>query len=166
MEIINKLKKIDSIVFGNYILKQYGAMSHLKLQKLVFYCDAYHLACFDQELVEDKFEAWVHGPVSRKLYNCLKDKSILYSDIEYTPTEGINEDEAFNKLTSDQQDLIKAVLTTLSKWTALDLERSTHAEKPWIEARGCLSPASKCNNEISKETTKEFYKNEMATWEA
>lgn len=66
------LQKIDSVVFSDYILKHYGPMSHLKLQKLIFYCDAYCLAYFDKELVTDQFEAWVHGPVSRKVYNSLK----------------------------------------------------------------------------------------------
>ena len=60
-------KAIDSIVLSNYILKHYGPMSHLKLQKLLFYCDAYCLAYFGQELITDQFEAWVHGPVSRKV---------------------------------------------------------------------------------------------------
>lgn len=40
---------IDSIILSDYILKHYGPMSHLKLQKLLFYCDAYHLAYFDKE---------------------------------------------------------------------------------------------------------------------
>lgn len=38
---------IDSIILSDYILKHYGPMSHLKLQRLLFYCDAYHLAYFD-----------------------------------------------------------------------------------------------------------------------
>lgn len=45
------LQKIDSIDLANYILYKYGSMSHLKLQKLLFYCDAYHLAYFDEELI-------------------------------------------------------------------------------------------------------------------
>lgn len=43
------METIDSIILSDYILKHYGPMSHLKLQRLLFYCDAYHLACFDKE---------------------------------------------------------------------------------------------------------------------
>lgn len=53
MEATKHLGKIDSIVLSNYILKHYGDMSHLKLQKLLFYCDAYCLAYFGEELVTD-----------------------------------------------------------------------------------------------------------------
>ena len=67
MEVINEYKTIDAIVLSNYILKHYGPMSHLKLQKLLYYCDAYSLAYFDNPLIEDDFEAWVHGPVCRRL---------------------------------------------------------------------------------------------------
>ncbi|MBR2290865.1 MAG: DUF4065 domain-containing protein [Prevotella sp.] len=60
---ISEYKTIDSIVLSNYILKHYGPMSHLKLQKLLYYCDAYSLAYFGEELITDQFEAWVHWPV-------------------------------------------------------------------------------------------------------
>ena len=135
MKMHKSLQKIDSVVFSDYILKHYGPMSHLKLQKLIFYCDAYCLAYFDKELVTDQFEAWVHGPVSRKVYNSLKDKSILYSDLIYSKKEGEDVDVEFGKLTQDQQDLILSVLGDLSKWTGIELEAATHKEKPWLEAR-------------------------------
>ena len=161
MKMHKSLQKIDSVVFSDYILKHYGPMSHLKLQKLIFYCDAYCLAYFDKELVTDQFEAWVHGPVSRKVYNSLKDKSILYSDLIYSKKEGEDVDVEFGKLTQDQQDLILSVLGDLSKWTGIELEASTHKEKPWREARKGYSEADKCNELISKDTTRLFYKTEI-----
>ena len=130
MKMHKSLQKIDSVVCSDYILKHYGPMSHLKLQKLIFYCDAYCLAYFDKELVTDQFEAWVHGPVSRKVYNSLKDKSILYSDLIYSKKEGEDVDVEFGKLTQDQQHLILSVLGDLSKWTGRELEASTHKYKP------------------------------------
>lgn len=161
MKMHKSLQKIDSVVFSDYILKHYGPMSHLKLQKLIFYCDAYCLAYFDKELVTDQFEAWVHGPVSRKVYNSLKDKSILYSDLIYSKKEGEDVDVEFGKLTQDQQDLILSVLGDLSKWTGIELEAATHKEKPWLEARNGYSEADKCNELISKDTTRLFYKTEI-----
>lgn len=160
MEKSKELQKMDSIVLANYILKHYGPMSHLKLQKLLFYCDAYSLAYFGEELVEDKFEAWVHGPVSRKVYDSLKDKSILYSDIEYS-FDGIDVDYEFGKLTQGQQDLIVAVLNDLSAWSGLELETATHSELPWLEARKGCAEGDKCHALISKDTTRDFYKKEF-----
>jgi len=160
MKISKPFTKIDSLVLSDYILKHYGPMSHLKLQKLLFYCDAYSLAYFGQELVTDNFEAWVHGPVSRKVYNGLKDKSILYSDLAYNGT-GTVVDECFKSLSSLQQELVTAVLEELSAWSGMELEAATHREKPWLEARKGYAEADKCNVEISKETTRLFYNQEQ-----
>ena len=156
-----KTGKIDSVVLANYILKHHGPMSHLKLQKLLFYCDAYSLAFFGEELVSDKFEAWVHGPVCRRVYNQMKGASVLYTDMSYSPLPGIDEDAAFNQLPIDVKDLITDVLGNLTQWTGIELERATHRELPWIEARKGYGEADKCHVEISKETTRTFYRTQQ-----
>lgn len=43
-------------------------ISNLKLQKLVYYAQAWHLAIHGTPLFEEDFEAWVHGPVIPSLY--------------------------------------------------------------------------------------------------
>lgn len=158
----NDYKTIDSIVLSNYILKHYGPMSHLKLQKLLFYCDAYCLAYFGQELIVDQFEAWVHGPVSRKVFNELKGQAVLYTDVAYSETPGMDVDAEFAKLTTDQQALIKDVLNQLTSWTGLELERATHSERPWQLARVGYDDAQPCHEIISKEETARFYKRDIA----
>ena len=160
MTTTNNLQKIDSVAFSNYILKHHGSMSHLKLQKLLFYCDAYRLAYFGQELIEDVFEAWVHGPVCRKVYDSLKDKSVLYSDLAYSETS-IDVDAAFEALPTAQRELIGSVLNDLSGWSGMELEAATHREYPWQQARAGVDDGAKCHNPISKEITMEFYRNEQ-----
>lgn len=156
-----KTGKIDSVVLANYILKHHGPMSHLKLQKLLFYCDAYCLAFFGEELVSDKFEAWVHGPVCRRVYNQMKGASVLYTDMLYSPLPGVDEDAVFNQLPIDVKDLITDVLGNLTQWTGIELERATHRELPWIEARKGYGEADKCHVEISKDTTRTFYRSQQ-----
>ena len=48
-------------------------ITHLKLQKLIYYAQAWFLAFFARPLFHDSFEAWQHGPVVRKLYFHYKD---------------------------------------------------------------------------------------------
>ena len=50
---------------AKYILDRYGAMSAMKLQKLIFYCQAMSLVWDDVPLFENEFQAWVKGPVCR-----------------------------------------------------------------------------------------------------
>lgn len=154
------LGKIEALDFSNYILKNYGPMSHLKLQKLLFYCEAYHLAYFDESLIDVDFEAWVHGPVCREIYNHVKGASVLYADVAYAGDD--TPDRTFEtNLVSEQKDFLKEVLSNLSGWTGQELEATTHIEKPWMEARKGYSPADKCDVKISKETMRIYYKAEL-----
>lgn len=161
MIIQNTPTTIDSIVLGNYIIKHYGPMSHLKLQKLLFYCDAYHMAYFDSELIADKFEAWVHGPVSRRVYDSFKDKSVLFADLAFEQLNAPDPDADFANLSSSQQQFINEVLDDLTTWSDIDLETATHREQPWIQARQGYAPGDKCSVQISKPLTREFYKAEI-----
>ena len=165
MKKVKGLGIIDSIVLSNYILKNYGPMSHLKLQKLLFYAQAYHLGYFEEQLITDDFQAWVHGPVCRRIYDNLKDNSILYSDISFDEQANENPDQLFDALiSSSQKELLSNILTELSSWTGLELESSTHQESPWIAARIGYSNADKCDKIISKESMKEFYSKEVSGW--
>ena len=78
---IKNINMTDSELVAEYILFKYGPMSHLKLQKLLYFVQGYHLAYFGKPLFEDDFEAWVHGPVSRKLFEKHRAESILYKEI-------------------------------------------------------------------------------------
>lgn len=48
-------------------------LTNLKLQKLLYYADAWNLALRDRPLFEEKFKAWVHGPVLTSQYHRFKD---------------------------------------------------------------------------------------------
>lgn len=159
-----ELKKVDSKVLAEYILEREGKMSHLKLQKLLYLVAGYHLAYFDAPLVADQFEAWVHGPVSRKLYNSLKQYSILYSDIQYKPEDGeLSPRERLEQtLTSDQLDLIDEVLDLYGKDSGLQLEQLTHQQSPWLNARTHCAPGDKCEQVISNEDIRSYFKTLLA----
>lgn len=162
MEHFKEIGQINAQLLADFILQDYGSMSHLKVQKLLYYCDAYHLAYTDVPLVRQDFEAWVHGPVCRDVYNNLKDASLLYSDIAIVLEDSYNPQVEIERvLTSDQLNIIKDVLDELSTWTGLELENATHNELPWIEARAGFSPGERCNKVISKETMRRFYKEEI-----
>ncbi|MGK8328482.1 Panacea domain-containing protein, partial [Pseudomonas aeruginosa] len=47
-------------------------VSNLKLQKLVYYAQGFHLAVYDEPLFTDSIEAWTHGPVVPNVYHHYK----------------------------------------------------------------------------------------------
>ena len=152
----NSHNLIDSSELTNYILAKGGSMNHLKLQKVLYYVEAWHLVFFNKSIVEDEFQAWVHGPVSKKLWNEVKNLSVLYSELEVSKPEKIIKDVE-EKLNQDQIDLINDVIKKYGKQSGYNLECLTHNELPWIEAREGLSPNAPSNNIISKKTMKKYY---------
>ena len=127
------------------------SMTPKKLQKLVYYACAWAQALLNRDLTDDcDFEAWVHGPVNRKLYAKYKDYG--WTNIPY------NIEDTSSKFTSEELDLLESVWLTYGDKTANELEAITHDEWPWIEARGgCLSSET-CTRVISKETMQKFYR--------
>jgi len=163
IEVDKTLGTVDSALVSEYILQNFGDMSHLKLQKLLYYVQAYHLAYFTNPLIDDDFEAWVHGPVSRKVFDLLKDKSLLYVDLKYraegddpSPTVQIQ-----SGLTKEQLDWVNYVLGEFSTLSGPELESLTHSEAPWIDARKGFGPADRCNNIIPKSAMAEFYRQQL-----
>ena len=160
---VKKLQVIDSSILAEYILANIGKASHLKIQKLLYYVQGYHLAYFDAPIIEDDFQAWAHGPVSKKLFNSLKDKSILHTDLVYKEKEDIESilTRIAEYLSEDQMSLINEVLKTLWGFSWIELEEYTHAEAPWISARVGYALGDKCEVVISKESMKAFFKTQI-----
>jgi uncharacterized phage-associated protein len=124
------------------------SITHLKLQKLVYYAEAWALALFDTSLFEDEFEAWAHGPVVRSLYN-------EYRHCGWEPImEEVEEPPEFEE---DVQDLLQEVFRVYGEHSAKTLEKLTHREQPWRNAREGYAPEEWSNEKISKEDMKEFY---------
>lgn len=140
---------------ARYILATTGKMSHLKLQKLLYYIDAWHLAFFDQPLFEESFEAWLHGPVLRPVWNEYRDVSILHNEIP--PENNAIVHTVTEALLPEQVEMISDVLAEYGDKTAYHLECLTHAEKPWVEARQGVPDGSSSSNVISKEMTRRYY---------
>lgn len=123
-------------------------LTPLKLQKMMFYADAWHLALFDQEITGEKFKAWVHGPVLISQYHRFKEFRWMpiISDVT-RPEVGVG-----------LKDHLDDIVEIFGSETAVALERMTHQEFPWLEARGDLPDDEPCDNYISKETTTQYYR--------
>ena len=160
MEISRNTAKIDVVILAEYILHKLGKMSHLKLQKLIYMVEGYHLAYFGgASLINEDFQAWTHGPVCRKVFDILKDKSILYGDVRYTQNNSktLPSDILHKSLSSEQIELIDEVLNLYKDESGVALESITHKQSPWINARKGLPYYAKCENVISKVEMREYF---------
>ena len=121
-------------------------ISNLKLQKLVYYSQAWNIALNDNPLFEEDFQAWVHGPVIPSLYQ-------KYKSFGWQP---ISEDAA-PELPENILQFLDEVAEEYFACDAYELEQMTHAEDPWHWARGDLLPDEPSNEVIKKEWMKEYY---------
>jgi uncharacterized phage-associated protein len=121
-------------------------ISNLKLQKLVYYSQAWHLAIHGTPLFEEDFQAWVHGPVVPELYQ--KYKSFGWQPIK---------EAASPKLSEEASSFLNEVADEYFACDAYELEQMTHVEAPWNRARENLPPDAPSNAVIEKEWMKEYY---------
>lgn len=129
--------------------KEHGdCLTNLKLQKLVYYAQAWHLALHNKPLFDEKIEAWVHGPVIKSVYNRFK----------IGGSSPITKD--FKKPTIDAKTtlFLDKIFSVFGSFSAWDLEQMTHMESPWISARAGLPIDEPCNNVISIDEMKAFYR--------
>lgn len=127
------------------------SMDHKKLQKLCYYSQAWSLALNGKKLIDEEFEAWVHGPVNRALWNSLRDYG--YSNINPDALNG-----RARPLDSSSIQLLEKVWATYKDLNGFQLENLTHRELPWIQARGNLAPYEPSNSIIRKDTMKMYYR--------
>ncbi len=142
-----EVKMANVFDVARYILHQKGQMTTMKLQKLVYYCQAWSLVWDEKPLFEEKIEAWASGPVARELYDVHKG-SFVISDI---PKGDIDD------LKPEEKETIDAVLEAYGNKPAQWLADLTHMEKPWNDARDGIALGENCENEITQVVMAEYY---------
>lgn len=130
-----------------YILNKQGPMSAMKLQKLTYYSQAWHLVWEDKPLFPDRIEAWANGPVSPALYDLHRGHFSVTADL-------ISSDA---RLSWEETSTIDSVLGFYAERTAWELSNLTHSEIPWREARNNLPDGVRSNAEITPASMAEFY---------
>ncbi len=128
----------------NYSNERDYGISNLKLQKVLYFIQAYfliekkdHTPCF-----EEKIEAWNFGPVVPKAY--LEYKQYGNGDIPTIKSYIVlDEDNTWNSkrvkfedtaITAEDKALIDKVVDKFADYTATDLVSLTHRQSPWIDA--------------------------------
>jgi uncharacterized phage-associated protein len=100
-------------------------ISNLKLQKLVYYAQGFHLAMFEAPFFNESLEAWTHGPVIPDLYH----------DKKQFGDNGIPFNPEFDAsiFTQKQRDLLNEIYEVFGQFSAWKLRELTHQESPWLK---------------------------------
>ena len=132
-----------------------NTLINLKLQKLLYYLQAWSLGINNERFLNCKFEAWVHGPVCRELYNRFRASKTLYSFISKDDVD--KNETSYMCIDEEDRSFINYILDNYAGFSGTELEVMTHKEQPWIEARHGIGPMESCNEVISEDTMRDFY---------
>jgi len=134
---------------AQYILKKLVRTTHMKLQKLVYYSQAWSLVWDERPLFENPIEAWANGPVAPALYAKLRGNfQVTAQDLQAGNADA---------LTKEQEETVDAVLKAYEKKSSQWLSDLTHMERPWQESRKGLGPGDHGSQEISFASMAEYY---------
>jgi len=125
-------------------IEERNYLTQMKLQKMVYFAQGYHLARYGQKLIKDEVQAWQYGPVFPSLYDDYK----LYggNPIETFKFSRLGENPTIPRLTPEAQETINFTWNTLKNISAAQLSNWTHKpDSPWDRAyregeRGVIIP--------------------------
>lgn len=132
-----------------YVLSKLGHCTHMKLQKLVYYAQAWSLVWDAAPLFSERIEAWANGPVVPDLFRPLRGRfDVTAADIPGGDA---------NHLSREQRETVDSVLNFYADKSPQWLSDLTHSEAPWISAREGVPVGDRGSAEITLTSMAEYY---------
>lgn len=147
---MNHILNITAKNVADFILSQScpdceDYISNLKLQKLLYYCQGFHLAIYGKPLFPEKIIRWQLGPVVPDVYQIFKGYS--------RNSIPMPEDFDFSMFTVEQKELMIEVYKVYAQYSAWRLRDMTHEEPPYLDTVE--------NEEISNDRLISFFKTQI-----
>ena len=136
LDIANKIISKTDLEHGDTI-------SNLKLQKMMYYQQGFHLAYFGTPLFDEDIVAWQYGPVVPSVY---KEYKSFESNSISTSKEGIS-------LSDDEEELFNNVYEEYNQFSAVALMKMTDEESPW--------KTTEINSVIRRDKMMAFFKTQI-----
>lgn len=133
---------------AKYILSKVE-LTPLALQKSLYFIQGFSIAFNDIFMFDDIPKAWVHGPVYPQIYHD-------YKEFGYNPIE--KNIECNVEIGDSDKSLIDNVIKYLSLYNGTILEKITHIEMPWVNARQGLNEKDKSSNPMQLNDIEEYFR--------
>ena len=131
-----------------YIMQEKSPMTAMKLHKLVYYCQAWHLVWDEEPLFDAEIQAWAQGPVIPEIYASHRGRFMLHD----CPVDGDP-----SRLRQEEAETIDVVLGGYGDWSGQKLVERSHSESPWRDARGGLPAGARSEAVITHDAMYEYY---------
>jgi len=130
-----------------YILARQGPLTAMKLQKLVYYAQAWSLCWDEAPLFDEEIQAWANGPVVPELF---REHEGIYTIQDWPKGDP-------SRLSPQQAETVDAVLDYYGDQSSQWLSDLTHSEAPWNAARTGLSANERGNRVITHDSMAWYY---------
>jgi uncharacterized phage-associated protein len=126
---------------ATWLQSRSAAATGTKLQKLLYYAQAWHLVWEGRPLFPERLEAWSQGPVSPHVFAARHERGA----------------PAAQPLPDDAVSTLEAILGAYGERSGRWLSELTHREAPWRTARAGLPDEAQSQAEISTELMRQTY---------
>ena len=137
---------VAAYIIDKQVEKTDSGIPAMKLQKLVYYAQAWSLVWDEKPLFSDRIEAWANGPVVPSLYETLYGRFMII-DVAGNPSN----------LTDVERETIDKVLEHYGDKSSQWLTDLVRNEEPWLNARKGVAIDKRGNQEISWAAMGEYY---------
>lgn len=113
------------------------ALCPMRLQKLLYYAQAWHLGATGEPLFAETIEAWPYGPVVKAIYPVFRGFGLAIPTSEGADPQTLSE---------RQKAFVRSIWDGYKQFSAIGLSQMTHQEAPWIEANARRDPTNSFNS--------------------
>lgn len=121
--------------------KEREGITNLKLQKVLYFAQAYFLAKLGKPLFSDNIEAWEYGPVVPSVYRKYRENG----------SNPIIVEEDKSSIAEEDKEALQKIWNTFGGYSASKLVDIVHAHTPWKDAYQTSSKV------ISNKALKNYY---------
>ncbi len=136
-----------------YVFKKLEEVTPLMLQKQLYFIQGIYSALYGRPIFGEDCRAWIHGPVYPEVYDLFRDfKYNPIDDARFALLEGTE-----GALTEDEKRVVELVVNTFGIYGGKVLEKITHNEEPWLEARKGFDDSIPSSALLPKERIMKYY---------
>ena len=136
-----------------YVFEKLEEVTPLMLQKLLYFIQGVYSALYGRPIFTEDCRAWVHGPVYPEVYDLFRDfKYNPIDDARFALLEGTTD-----ALNEDEKKVIDLVANTFGMYGGKVLERITHNEDPWKNARKGYGDTIPSSELLPKKSIMRYY---------
>ncbi len=140
----------NSIAVAYQVLSKTGSITTMKLQRLVFYCQALYLVRYKIPLFNDEIQSWSNGPVIPEPFNAHRGRYMVNS-------RQLGSARSILQLNAQEEDVVDTVVSKLGSLSGEQLREKTHREDPWKNAHKGYGEGEKCGEPITIDAMLNYY---------